>query len=69
MKEQQRLEAAGCENIKVFNLINNYGYKFKKAAKKHCLEHVLNVYGAAVDWWELDGKVFDTLDQALAYIQ
>lgn len=79
---EQDLKNAGCENVKSYMLINNYGYTFTKDNVKYDLRHWLNCYGADVNFWALDGTVingkndkatghgnFNNFDEALDYIK
>jgi hypothetical protein len=75
-KEEQLLKEFGCEGIEYSSLVNNYFYKFTYKGKKFTIEHMLNVYGAEVDFWELckeeDNKIyktFNTLKELLDYIK
>jgi hypothetical protein len=52
-KEREILEAFGCKNIEYDNLINNYYIRFDYKGQRYVIEHILNVYGAEVDFWEL----------------
>ena len=60
--KEQDLRNAGCENVNSYMLVNNYGYTFTKGDVKFDLRHWLNVYGADVDYWSLDGHQIDTKD-------
>lgn len=53
---------AGCENVKSYMLVNNYGYTFTKGDVKFDLRHWLNCYGEDVNYWSLDGHKIDTKD-------
>ena len=53
---KEYLASKGVEDFKGYTLINNYGYTFKYKGVKYDLRHVLNVYGADVDWWDLTPK-------------
>lgn len=68
-KEMEILEAFGCKEIEYTNLVNNYFISFTYNDKRFTAEHILNVYGAEVDYWELKDKSFNTLIDALNYIK
>ncbi len=71
-KEREMLERFGCKEIEYDSLINNYYIKFIYNKKKYIIEHILNVYGAEVDMWELckiPSKTFGTLEELLNYIK
>lgn len=48
-----KIHALGVEKFSYYSLINNYGYTFIYNNIKYDLRHVLNVYGARVDMWDL----------------
>lgn len=60
--KEEVLEQAGCENVEIYMLVNNYGYTFKKGDVKFDLRHWLNCYGCDVNYWSLDGHNIDTKD-------
>ena len=81
-EKEEVLEQAGCENVEIYMLVNNYGYTFTKGDVKFDLRHWLNCYGAEVNYWSLDGhnkntkdyvrldkSTFDTFDEALEFIK
>jgi len=68
-EENKLLEAFGCKEAKYDFLVNNYCIKFIYNDKKFIAEHILNIYGEAVDFWELEDKRFDTLEELLNYIK
>ena len=53
--KEELLKSIGCEDVKSYMLVNNYGYTFVKSGFKFDLRHWLNCYGADVDYWLLDG--------------
>ena len=57
--EREFLEKSGATNIKFESLVNNYFISFDFKGKRHTVEHVLNVYGIAVDVWDLIYKEND----------
>ena len=50
---EEALKVAGAENIEAYTLINNHGFTFTKKGAKYDLRHILNVYGAKCDFWEI----------------
>lgn len=71
-EEQEMLEKFGCKDIQYDTLINNYYIKFIYNDKKYTIEHILNVYGAETNMWELcvrPSKIFGTLEELLNYIK
>lgn len=70
-KEREILETFGCKEIEYTNLVNNYFISFTYKEKRFTVEHILNVYGAVVDFWELStlSKTFSTLEELLNYIK
>ena len=50
---KKKLDALGVEKFCYYGLINNYGYTFIFNNIKYDFRHVLNVYGACVDMWDL----------------
>ena len=70
-KERQMLIDFGCEDIEYTNLVNNYFISFTYKEKRFTIEHILNVYGAEVDYWELSTphQTFSTLEELLNYIR
>lgn len=72
MDERKVLEDFGCKEIKYDSLVNNYYIKFTYNKKEYTIEHILNVYGAEVDMWELCGsarETFSTLEELLNHIK
>ncbi len=72
MKDQEKLLIeAGCENVRPYTLINNYGFTFTKNGTKYDLRHWQNVYGAEVDFWDISGLkgAFNTFEAALEIIK
>lgn len=67
----QRLKDIGCENVKGYTLISNYGYAFTKNGKRYDLRYWANCYGIALDYWSIsDFDVsFDNLDEAFDFIK
>lgn len=71
-EEKDMLEKFGCTDIRYINLVNNYYIEFIYNCKKYAVEHILNVYGAEVDMFELcepPYKKFGTLEELLNYIK
>ena len=62
-----------------FPLINNYGWEWRFNDKTYNVRHVLNCYGAEVDYWMyLDcskigtpgcSKYFDSFDEAFEFLK
>mgnify|MGYP003305663904 CR=1 FL=1 len=72
MKDQEKaLIEAGCENVKGYVLVNNYGFTFTKNGTKYDLRHWLNVYGADVDYWDISHVkgTFKSFEEALEAIK
>ena len=53
---KKQLENYGVTNFDYYSLINNYGYHFVYKGIRYDYRHILNVYGADVDFWELTPK-------------
>ena len=70
-QERKLLEAFGCEEIEYTNLVNNYFISFTYNESRFTIEHILNVYGASVDYWELSTpyQTFSTLEELLNHIK
>lgn len=68
-KESKTLTDFGCEDVEYTNLVNNYFISFTYNQKRYTAEHILSVYGASVDFWELSDKAFNTLPELLNYIK
>lgn len=74
--EEKLLEKSGATEIEYDTLINNYFIRFTLNGKRYTTEHILNVYGASVDFWYLitkeDGKSkykeFNTLEAIIEFI-
>ena len=67
--EIEQLKNIGCEEIKQFTLINNYGYKFRKNGYQHTLSHYLKDNGEDVNYWTIWRKVFTSFEDALEFIK
>lgn len=71
-KEREMLEKFGCKDITFDLLVNNYFITFIYNNKEFKVEHILNVYGADVDFWQLEtfGRGgFDSLEELLNHIK
>ena len=68
-EELELIKAFGGEEIETTNLVNNYYICFNYKDKRYCAEHILSVYGASVDYWEVSDKAFNTLVDLLNYIK
>jgi hypothetical protein len=55
----------GCENVKE----NGLGYEFTSRGFKFKLTHHTNDYGQEVNYWTIDGKRFDTVEDLRYYIK
>jgi hypothetical protein len=64
-EEIKKLIDFGASKIEYHQLVNNYHIKFIYNNKRYVIAHILNVYGESVDYWELDDKVFENLDDLL----
>lgn len=70
-QEKQMLIDIGCEDIEYTSLVNNYYFSFTYKDRRYTIEHILNVYGAEVDFWEIStpSQTFGTLEELLNYIK
>lgn len=70
-QEKQMLIDFGCKDIEYTSLVNNYFISFTYKEKRFTIEHILNVYGAEVDYWEISTpyQTFKTLKELLEYIK
>ena len=66
----QRLKNIGCEDVKGYTLISNYGYRFTKNGKRYDLRYWDNCYGMSLCYWSIiDLNVkFENLDKAFEWI-
>lgn len=74
MEERKILEDFGCKDIEYTNLVNNYYINFTYKDERFTVEHILNVYGAEVNFWELfsltgPSECFKTLEELLNHIK
>lgn len=69
--KKMMLEAAGCKEVELYCLVENYGYTFVKGNTKYDLRRWVNCYGEAVDYWELSKveKCFGTFEEVVEYIK
>ena len=70
-EEKEMLERFGCKDIEYTSLVNNYFISFTYNESRFTIEHILNVYGASVDYWELSTpyQTFSTLEELLNHIK
>lgn len=68
-EELELIKAFGGEDVETTNLVNNYYISFTYNNKRYIAEHILSVYGASVDYWEVSDKAFNTLVDLLNYIK
>lgn len=68
-EEREMLEKFGCKNIVIDLLVNNYFITFEYDYREYKIEHILNVYGSSVDYWELKDKSYNTLEELLNSIK
>lgn len=72
MKEEiSKIEDLIGMKLEIFNLVNNYGFKFTKNDYKYQITHRIMSYGCECDTWDLldiyrqNFYNFDTLDDLL----
>ena len=55
----------GCKNVKD----NGLGYEFTKSGFKFKMMHHTNDHGQEVNYWTIDGKRFDTVEDLRYYVK
>jgi hypothetical protein len=53
-KQVNKLENAGCTDIKPYTLVSNYGYTFSKGGVGYDLRYWENCYGVYGGGWHID---------------